>query len=62
MNKILFLALAIAITAVAGLSGLTAIQDVNAHCDGIGNCNGFQDSGSGASGNDGDVDAGGDSS
>jgi hypothetical protein len=37
MNKILFLALAIAIAAVAGLTGLTVSQEVQAHCDGIGN-------------------------
>jgi hypothetical protein len=51
MNKILFLALAIAI-AVAGLAGLITTQEVHAHCDGIGNCNGIQGSGSGGSGDD----------
>jgi hypothetical protein len=42
MNKILFLALAIAIAAVVGVVGLTVTQEVQAHCNGIGNCNGIQ--------------------
>ena len=58
MNKILFLTLAIAIAAVAGMMGLTVTQEVQAHCDGIGNCNGIQGSGSGGSGNDGGGDGG----
>jgi len=33
--------------------GLTVTQEVEAHCDGIGNCNDIQGSGSGGSGNDG---------
>ncbi|MFZ0515135.1 MAG: hypothetical protein WAM14_26295 [Candidatus Nitrosopolaris sp.] len=53
MNKMIFLAMAIAIAvAVAGVTGLTVTQEVQAHCDGIGNCNGIQGSGSGGSGND----------
>lgn len=58
MNKILFLALAIAIAAIAGVMGLTVTQEVQAHCDGIGNCNGIQGSGSGGTGNDGGGDDG----
>jgi hypothetical protein len=52
MNKILFLALVVAIAAIAGVMGLTVTQEVEAHCDGIGNCNGIQGSGSGGSGDD----------
>jgi hypothetical protein len=52
MNKMVFLAMAIAIAAAAGLAGLTVTQEVEAHCDGIGNCNGIQGSGSGGSGDD----------
>jgi hypothetical protein len=37
--------------------GLTVTQEVVAHCDGIGNCNGIQGSGSG---DDGGGDSGGD--
>lgn len=40
-----FLALTIAI-AVAGVMVLTVTQEVKSHCDGIGNCNGIQGSGS----------------
>ena len=58
MNKILFLALAIAIAAVGGVMGLTVTQEVEATCDGIVNCNGIQGSGSGGSGNDGGGDVG----
>jgi hypothetical protein len=50
--------LTIAIAAVAGMMGLTVTQEVEAHCDGIGNCNGIQGSGSGGSGNDGGGDGG----
>ena len=60
MNKILFLALAIAIAAVAGVMGLTLTQEVQAHCECIGNCNGIQGSGSGGSCNDGQGSDGGD--
>ena len=45
MNKMLFLAFAIAIAAVAGVMGLTVTQEAEAHCDGVGNCNGIQGSG-----------------
>ncbi|MFZ0512459.1 MAG: hypothetical protein WAM14_12700 [Candidatus Nitrosopolaris sp.] len=43
---------------VAGVAGLTVTQEVQAHCDGIGNCNGIQGGGSGSdnSGNDGSGD------
>jgi hypothetical protein len=60
MNKILFLGLAIAIAAIVGVMGLTVTQEVEAHCDGIGNCNGIQGSGSGGSGDDGGGGGGGD--
>ena len=39
--------------------GLTVTQEVEAHCDGIGNCNDIQGSGSGGSGNDGGCSDGG---
>jgi hypothetical protein len=52
MNKILFLAMAIAIAVLAGVTGFTVSQEAQAHCDGIGNCNGIQGSGSGGSGSD----------
>jgi hypothetical protein len=58
MNKILFLALAIAIAAIAGVMGPTVTQEVQAHCDGVGNCNGIQGGGSGGSSNDGSRDGG----
>jgi hypothetical protein len=60
MNKILFLGLAIAIAAIVGVMGLTVTQEVEAHCDGIGNCNGIQGSGSGGSVDDGGGGGGGD--
>jgi citrate lyase alpha subunit len=52
MNKIIFPTLAIAIVAIAGVVELTVTQQVQPHCDGIGNCNGIQGSGSCGSRND----------
>jgi hypothetical protein len=46
----------------AGVMGLTVTQEVQAYCDGVGNCNGIQGSDSDGSGNDGSGDGGSDGS
>ena len=48
-----------ALATVVGVTGLTVTQEVMAHCDGIGNCNGIQGSGSGGSGSDNSGNGGG---